>query len=91
MSGRRRLIFALVTAAALLGLTEGAARLFHLASGAVPPTADESLENEWKWARSHLAAGKAVLESDLEPDPALGWRLKPGIRTARLNSNSAGM
>src|SRR5262245_9118016 len=91
MTGRRRLLFSLVTAAAVLGVAEAAARVVFLARGDVPPTADESLEHEWKGARKHLAAGKALLESDLEHDPALGWRLKPGIRTERLKTNSAGM
>lgn len=91
MSSRKRLLFRLLTALAVLGAIEGAARIIFAAKGEPPPVASESLENEWEWARKHLAAGKAVLESDLAHDPALGWVLRPGLRRADLQTDSAGV
>jgi hypothetical protein len=90
LTRRRKLLFILITFGMLALLVEGGFRIAALL-GAFTPTADESVANEWDWAKAHLDQGKATLESDMEFDPHLGWKLRPGLRTDTLSTNSAGM
>jgi hypothetical protein len=90
LTRRKKLVFVLITFGLLALLTEGGFRIAALA-GAFTPTADESEANEWHWAKAHLDRGKATLESDMEFDAQLGWKLRPGLRTDMVTTNSAGM
>ncbi len=91
MTRRRRLAFALGTWAALLLALEIGTRAVQWVRGDHLVVTDESLEQEWRWAENHLAAGKAELASDLVFDPQTGSRTRPGIRSEKVNTNSAGM
>ena len=87
----RRILFKLVTGLLLLLLLEAAVRVSYAVVGELPPTGDESLEREWRWAHEHLAKGAAVLASRFVFDPLVGWRNAPGLREEGLTTNSAGM
>jgi hypothetical protein len=79
----RKILFTCLTWLAVLLLAEGGARAFYWLKDDVPPTPDESLENEWKWAKQHLEAGRPTLESRLAHDPHTGWRLRPELEARR--------
>lgn len=91
MTRRRKFLFAVIVWIVLLLLGEGGVRLAFWALDVLPPVADSSLENEWKWATHHLALGKATLESELVHDEITGWKNRPGVRTEQVTINSAGM
>ncbi len=88
---QRWALHAVVTLLTLLLVLEVGVRVSYTLDGGVPPAADESLEQEWRWAREHLAAGAAVLASRFVHDPLAGWRNAPGLREDGLTTNSAGM
>jgi hypothetical protein len=90
LSRKRKLVFILVALGTVALLTEGGFRLAALV-GAFTPTADESVANEWQWAKAHLDQGRATLESEMAFDAQLGWKLRPSLRTDALTTNSAGM
>jgi hypothetical protein len=71
---RREWFLASASVLILLVLLEGAARLYYLVRGGVPPTPDESLRNEWAWAAAHLREGRAVLAGGSDYDAQFGWR-----------------
>lgn len=71
---RREWLLASATVLISLLLLEGAARLYYLVRDSVPPMPDESLRNEWAWAKVHLREGKAVVPGVSDYDAQLGWR-----------------
>lgn len=84
-------------AALLLGiallLAEGGMRLVYLLRGDLPPTPDESLTYEWKWARARLSS-RSARESGptlLTFDPDLGWRPTPGYDQDGVRINAQGL
>ena len=81
----------LLASLAVLALLEVGLRAAAALRDRVPPTPDESLEDEWKWARRHLEVGHPTLPSHFVFDPLLGWRNEPDLRTESFSTNSAGM
>lgn len=71
---RREWLLASASVLILLVLLEGAARLYYLVRGVVPPAPDQSLRNEWAWAAAHLLEGRAVASGGSDYDAQLGWR-----------------
>lgn len=69
---------------------EGLMRVAIALGDGVPDATTESLENEWKWADEHLAAGTAVFDSTLAYDPQFGWRSRANLDTEQLGTNSEG-
>ena len=41
---------------------------------------NESLNSEWKWAKTHLREGNGDLGADRVYDPLLGWKNPPNLR-----------
>ena len=70
---------------------EGGFRIYCGVGDKTPPHADKSIHREWKWAKQHLEAGKAVIDSQFVYDPYMGWDNLPNIRTGDIRTNSAGM
>ncbi|MCI0650585.1 MAG: SGNH/GDSL hydrolase family protein [Planctomycetes bacterium] len=70
---------------------ECAARAILRWQGKTPPHPDESVELEWRWAARHLAAGSALLPSDLVHDSLTGWTVRPSIDRFGLRTNREGM
>jgi lysophospholipase L1-like esterase len=89
---RRRLAYVALLLAVALVLAEFAMRAVFWWKDDLPPTPDESLEYEWKWAARHLKQGGAERDPDSkhEYDPDLGWRLVPGLSGA-VATNSRGL
>jgi lysophospholipase L1-like esterase len=88
---RRRILLVLLGLGLGLLVAEIGVRIYHSATGKVPPHADRSLEMEWDWARRHLEAGAPRFESDLGHDPDLGWVNLPNLRTEAFSTNAQGM
>ncbi len=89
---RRRKLLHTVILIVLLLAAEMTVRVIYWIKDDFPPVLDKSLTYEWKWAQAHLATGVAVdPASNHVFDPHLGWRMKPGIRTDDLVTNSTGV
>ena len=71
---RREWVLASVSVLISLVLLEGAVRLYYVVRDSVPPSADDSLRNEWAWARSHLREGEAEVAGSSDYDAQFGWR-----------------
>jgi hypothetical protein len=87
----RRTFRAAALLLALALLLEIGERVAVAVDGDMPPAADESLVKEWRWARTHLAAGRATFESAFAHDPLAGWRNAPLLRRDGMSTNSAGL
>ena len=92
MTRRRKLLHTVILIVLLLLAAEGTVRVVYWIKDDFPPVLDKSLTYEWKWAQGHLASGVATDPASHHVfDPHVGWRMKPGIRTDDLVTNSAGM
>jgi hypothetical protein len=90
---RRQIGYAALLLGIALLLAEGGMRLVFYLRGDLPPTPDESLTYEWKWARAKLASRSAresgpTLHSF---DPDLGWRPTPGYEGDGVRINAQGL
>lgn len=89
---RRRALFLVVLWLACLALIEVAVRLQRRGA---PRSGDLSLDDEWRWAASHLAREGEATPGELSPlfmhDPVVGWRPRPLVRLPGVTTNSAGM
>lgn len=67
-----------------LGIIEGVLRVFPRF------IASDSLKRELRWRRTHGFVTRAP-DSPFVPSPELGWDLRPGVRSERVNTNARGL
>lgn len=93
LSPGRQMVFAALLLAVALSGGEGLMRAVVHLRGDLPPTPDESLEYEWKWARDRLEAGspRRAGPTLLRYDRDLGWRNTPGYDRDGQRINAQGL
>lgn len=90
---RRQLAYGVLLMLLALLAFEGGMRLVFFLRGDLPPTPDESLVYEWKWAQARLASGtsREVSQGLFTFDPDLGWRLSANYDEEGVRSNGQGL
>lgn len=73
----KNLLLTITSLLCTLLVMEGLTRLYYGTGDRIPPHPDPGVRDEWRWAKEHLAAGKAEVEGLSGFDPMLGWR-EPG-------------
>lgn len=80
----RGLVALLLGVLMALGVIEGVLRVFPRF------IASDSLTREVRWRKTHeLVTGDP--DSPFVPSPELGWDLRPGVRSERVNTNARGL